>query len=154
MMKREDMPARSRTLEIASVVAAIGALACAGASHGLPLTAVGPAGWTAQLEEAIAVWNDAAGCTAFELGEGVAVTLYESGWPGAANERGYWDGIEVAVRETTPEVERATLVHELGHVAGLPHSDEYESVMYPIVGARYLPSPDEASLVGMVLCGE
>ncbi len=111
----------------------------------------GPDGWDAQVEEATTIWNDALGCEAFRLdAAGLPVHLYTTGWPGTDTERGYYDGLEVAVRPTTYEVERATLVHELGHVMGLPHVEDQTSVMRRVVSTVYLPNEDDVTTASFV----
>jgi hypothetical protein len=137
---REVLPPRSYRLEAFSIVFGLIVLiaGCVNAVVSEPrvLAPQGPTGWDTQVSEAADVWNSALPCDAFAIGDGLPVRRYTTlEWRGLLTERGYYDGNEIAVKETTPEVERATLIHELGHAMGLQHSDDKASVMHPIVGA-------------------
>lgn len=133
MLNKEVMPARSYRLEITAIIAAGASLVACVVPATRELTPVGDAPWSAQVEEAMDIWNNVLrDCDAsFVIGDaGLPVKLYTEAWPEAPDVVGFYSGAEVAIRETVPEHERAILVHELGHVIGIrQHTDPAEDPM-------------------------
>ncbi len=169
MLKREVHAARSFGLAVFAIRAAVAALlfwgwtmstGCAAPTAApIALSASGPVGWKEQVEEASWYWNVALHEYCGDVFDvrprgGLRVNLYaKDSWPEEGNVLGFYNGDEVGVKKTVRDVERATLVHELGHVFLLPHTlpaDDPGTVMCPYIRPAYYV-PTESDVANAIL---
>lgn len=122
----------------------------------VPAGAMNPAERGA-LQQATQVWNTLVGRPVLLLMERepadgkdavfyvTSVLGYDEAGTLAVTYRGY-DKAYVSYLEVLrcqPAILRRVLIHELGHVLGLDHSDDRNSVMFPAIGEADLPGAPE-----------